>query len=198
MMSRVWSLAALACAATVGLGAQTSSSPTQMPSSQSSQGSSKPQVMVTGCIQRSSETTTGTSGTSSSMNETKYILTNATESSSGSGWRSSTGTSGSSSSGSYGSSPSTSSSMRDTYQLDAADSKLSPHVGHKVEITGTLENSSWSGSSSNQPSSGDRTSSGSDYGSGSSSAQFGSSSSSMNAPKLKVDNVRMISSSCSE
>jgi hypothetical protein len=29
-----------------------------------------------------------------------------------------------------------------SYQLDAADSKLTPHVGHKVEITGTLDQAS--------------------------------------------------------
>src|SRR2546422_1591861 len=56
-----------------------------------------------------------------------------------------------------------------TYRLDAADSMLSPHVGHKVEITGTLE---------------DR---------GDSAPSTSSATSSVpSAPKLKVDNVKMI------
>ena len=28
--------------------------------------------------------------------------------------------------------------MASTYQLDVEDSKLIPHVGHKVEVTGTI------------------------------------------------------------
>jgi hypothetical protein len=56
-----------------------------------------------------------------------------------------------------------------SYRLDAADSKLSPHVGHKVEVSGTLDTSA-------PPS-----------------AAAGSAPA---APKLKVDNVRMIAASC--
>jgi hypothetical protein len=53
-----------------------------------------------------------------------------------------------------------------SYKLDADDSKLAPHVGHKVEITGSLDQAS-----SSSPSS---------------------------SPRLKVDNVKMIASSCSD
>jgi hypothetical protein len=53
-----------------------------------------------------------------------------------------------------------------SYRLDADDSKLAPHVGHKVEITGSLDRAS-----SSSPSS---------------------------SPRLKVDNVKMIASSCSD
>jgi len=53
-----------------------------------------------------------------------------------------------------------------SYRLDGDDSKLSPHVGHKVEITGNLDQAS-----SSTPSS---------------------------SPKLKVDSVKMIASSCSD
>jgi hypothetical protein len=52
-----------------------------------------------------------------------------------------------------------------SYRLDADESKLSPHVGHKVEITGSLDQAS-----SSSPSS---------------------------SPRLKVDNVKMIATSCS-
>jgi hypothetical protein len=53
-----------------------------------------------------------------------------------------------------------------SYRLSAEDSKLSPHVGHKVEISGTVE----------QPSA--------------------SASGAAAAPTLKVDNVRMIAATC--
>jgi hypothetical protein len=53
-----------------------------------------------------------------------------------------------------------------SYKLDADDSKLAPHVGHKVEITGSLDQAS-----SSSPSS---------------------------SPRLKVDNVKMIATTCSD
>ena len=67
--------------------------------------------------------------------------------------------------------------------LDADDSKLSAHVGHKVEITGTLDKSSSSTAPAGSTSS--------------ASSPAGSASSSSMAPKLKVDSVRMIAASCS-
>jgi len=66
-----------------------------------------------------------------------------------------------------------------SYQLDADDSQLTPHVGHKVEITGTVEG----GSSSSRSST---------------SSTGATASSSVSQPKLKVDSVRMVASSCSQ
>jgi hypothetical protein len=60
--------------------------------------------------------------------------------------------------------------MGTTYRLDADASKLTAHVGHKVEITGTLDKSS---SASSSPSS------------------------SASEPQLKVETVKMIAASCS-
>jgi hypothetical protein len=65
-----------------------------------------------------------------------------------------------------------------SYQLDADDSQLTPHVGHKVEISGTVEG----GSSSSRTST----------------SSTATASSSASQPKLKVDSVRMIASSCSQ
>jgi len=62
------------------------------------------------------------------------------------------------------------------YRLDSDDSKLTPHVGHKVTIMGTVEPASSSTSSS--------------------SSSASSSASASNAPKLKVDTVTMVASSC--
>jgi hypothetical protein len=60
-----------------------------------------------------------------------------------------------------------------SYRLDAEDSKLSPHVGHKIEITGTVEDRPMSGP-----------------------GRPGASGSVRDAPKFKVDAVKMIASSC--
>jgi hypothetical protein len=71
--------------------------------------------------------------------------------------------------------------MGSTYRLDADESKLSAHVGHKVEISGTLDSSPSSGGTSPTSAAGST-----------------ASSSSSNAPKLKVDTVRMIAASCTQ
>jgi len=67
-----------------------------------------------------------------------------------------------------------------SYRLSADDAKLTPHVGHKVEISGTLDKAASSASSS------------------ASASPSSSSASSTTAPTLKVDTVKMIAASCSE
>ena len=108
-------------------------------------------ITVEGCIQRSASATatsgaTGTAGSAAS--EAGFMLMSAAKPA---------GTSGSSAS---------SAPIASSYRLDAADSKLSPHVGHKVEISGTLDSASSGGASAAA------------------------------APKLKVDNVKMIAATC--
>ena len=108
-------------------------------------------ITVEGCIQRSASATatsgaTGTAGSAAA--ESGFMLMSAAKPA---------GTSGSSAS---------SAPIASSYRLDAADSKLSPHVGHKVEISGTLDSAS------------------------------GSSASASASPKLKVDNVKMIAATC--
>jgi len=61
-----------------------------------------------------------------------------------------------------------------SYRLDGSETTLTPHVGHKVEITGTLEEQ--------RPAS---------------AAAGGAASGSANAPTLKVDSVKMVSTTCS-
>jgi len=119
-------------------------------------------ITVEGCIQRSASAsaTAGATGTAGSASaDSGFILASAMKPA---------GTSGSSASAS-------SAPIASSYRLDADASKLTPHVGHKVEISGTVEAASSSSSSS------------------SSSA---SSASATAAPKLKVDNVRMIAATC--
>jgi hypothetical protein len=150
MTRRIWSgsCAAIAFGLAVGLAAQ--SQPT-------SQDRSSQDVTVTGCIQRATESPTGTSGTAGAK-DVHFLLKNTT----------------STASSSTESAPAASSTaVASEYRLDADDVKLTPHVGHKVEITGTIEPPM------------------------STAAPESASASKMNAPKLKVNNVRMIAATCS-
>jgi hypothetical protein len=163
---KMFGLALLISATGIGvaLQAQTPSTPTQTPSTSSNAN----KVTVTGCIQRASaQTPTGTSGTSgAAVPDTQFILANASA--------------GTSTAGTSGTANPSSSAMSTAprYRLDdGAESKITPHVGHKVEITGTVDEQS-------HPT-----------GSG---ATAGATSSGAAAPKLKVDSIRMIASSCSE
>jgi hypothetical protein len=103
-------------------------------------------ITVEGCIQKgaSGSATTGTTGTSGSA-PSAFMLTSAEKPA-----------------GAPSSAP-----IASSYRLDAVDSKLSPHVGHKVEISGTL-----------QPPTGS------------------SPSSATASPTLKVDNVKMLAATC--
>ena len=151
---RIWfgTCAAIAVAFTAGVLAQ-DASPAQQPSS-----ASKP-ITVTGCIQKAAQAATGTSGTAtagSAMKEPQFVLANASLSGTGA-----TGTSGSTP-------PIT--AVASEYRLDADEAKLTPHVGHKVEIIGTPE----AAPRATQP----------------------PAASAANAPKLKVDSVKMIAATC--
>ena len=159
---RVGTFGAVACAVAIGVAAQTANPP-QTPnpspspsSSQTKSTSGMDKVTVTGCVQRADTAApTGTSGsTSAASSAPKFILENAKSGSS-------------SSSSTAGTSGSASSATASSYKLDADDAKLTPHVGHKVEISGTVESASSAASSS------------------------------MASPTLKVDSVKMIASTCS-
>lgn len=173
-MTRIWSVAcAVIVAFAVTLIAQDSQR--QKPSS-----SSAKDVTITGCIQRATETPAGTTGTTGTTRmDTKFVLKNAMM-----GPASGTSTTTPPSSPPSTTPPTTTPptttppaatppaagtstmSSGTEYRLDADDSKLSPHVGHKVEIKGKLDETA------------------------------GTSTTTM-APKLKVDSIKMISSSCS-
>jgi hypothetical protein len=119
------------------------------------------EITVTGCIEQSQAqastgepAATGTSGKASGTSKiSKFVLTNPKLQGASAGTPTRSTSSSSSASGAM-------------YQLDARDSKLSPHVGHQVEVTGSLKGG------------------------------FTSSPSGPEAPKLKVESVKMISTSC--
>ena len=113
-------------------------------------------LTVTGCLERQPEAAAarpGAVGTSGRAETPGFILTKIMKPA---------GTAGSSSAA----------PAPATYRLDADDSKLSGHVGQKVEITGML---------ADRPVDND--------------ASKGGISS---APRLKVDNVKMIAATCTE
>ena len=76
--------------------------------------SSADKVVVTGCIQQAPQLPVGTSGAAATPDTSKFILTKASPASDAT-------------------------ATPKTYRLDADDSQLTAHVGHKVEITGTLD-----------------------------------------------------------
>jgi hypothetical protein len=174
--------------ATVVITAQTSSPP------QSSTSSDR-KVTVTGCLKAAPPTsadatapagtagtagTTGTAGTAGTAGAAaasgdtagvgaKFLLTNATVSAAD------TGAAGSTAATSTAGAPSTSAATQ-TYRLMANPEALSPHVGKKVELTGTLV----------------------DQNSPASSASSDAAASPANAPALRVEAGKIVAPSCSE
>jgi hypothetical protein len=137
---------------------------TPSPTAQAARPTSAPTdaITVQGCIQPSVNAVSATpdavaAGTSGSVSTaTAYILARAIKPT-----------------GTTGTTASASAPIASTYQLSAEDSKLTPHVGHKVEITGMLVSPAPSASS-----------------------HAASAPGVAPAPTLKVENVKMIADSC--
>ena len=122
-----------------------------------SESSSAKSITVTGCIQRAEKAPTGTSGAADApvaAAETKFVLKNVMASSSATGTAGTSGTAAEAG------------PVASEYRLDADDAKLTPHVGHKVEITGVAAKPA------------------------------GAAPSAASTPKLKVDSVKMVSATC--
>jgi hypothetical protein len=135
-------------------------------------------VTLEGCIQRNAPanaTTPGATGTAGSA-AGAFVLVNATKSMGNAGAAPNAAAPATGAAGRPSASPS-SAAIGPTYRLDAEDSKLSPHVGHKVEISGTVEE----GSSANAAAA---------------PSAAASNASSANVPKLKVDSIKMMAASC--
>jgi hypothetical protein len=142
-------------------GADTQQPPTGSAQSAARSAAKADSITVEGCIQRSASAsaTAGAAGTAgSASSDSGFILASAMKPA-----------------GTSGSSASSSAPIASSYRLDADASKLTPHVGHKVEISGTVQPAASSSSSA----------------SGSASSASASA-----APTLKVDNVKMIAATC--
>jgi hypothetical protein len=171
--------------------------------------------------------TSGTTGSSTpgatASARSKYILTNAmigpsetaaTASPSGSGSTTPGGsTTGATGTGTAGTTATGSPSARadktmmgTSYMLDGNDSELKNHVGHRVEVKGTVAGGSASGmSSSGSPTGGSATGSSTTSGggaTGSSSTSTGTAGAgghgAMAANHLRVSSIRMLSANCSD
>ena len=141
MRQTLWSISLIVCAMTVGLLAQAPNS---------SPPASKQQVTFSGCVEKAPSDEAAPPAAAPAAS-TQFILTNASATATGAV-------------GTAGSKPAA------KYRLDVDDAKITPHVGHKVEVTGTLEE---------QPGS-----------------AGGATASGASGPKLKVDSVKMIAASC--
>ena len=155
MSKRVWSgvLASIFCG-TVAVAAA------QDPSTAQSGAASGKSMTVSGCIQKAepSAGATGTAGSTAASDTTKFVLKNVSSAAAGAA-----GTAGTA-----GTAGSAAGAMVSEYRLDADDAKLSPHVGHKVEVTGTVDKS----------------------------ASGAASTAATASPKLKVESVKMVSATC--
>lgn len=164
---------------------------------QQSTTSNNDKVTVQGCIQRagSQASTAGTTGTtgstatgstaeSGSMSGAQFVLTNVSNSNTSSS--TAAGTTGTTGSTASSASPSSSEPTASQYRLDDnGQNRLASYVGQKVEVSGTVQNQEAGASST----------AGSTSGTTASSSQ--SASSNESSPKLSVDSIRMIASSCS-
>ena len=113
-------------------------------------------MTISGCIQNAP----APPGVTPSPFAVKYVLANA-KPASGASSNTAIGTSGAS-------------SAANGYRLNGDDKKISPHLNHQVEITGTVQTSSASGG-------------------GAANAAPGSPAA---GPMLKVDSVKMVSATC--
>ena len=167
--------ACAACLAVAGVIAQepnsaappTSSTPQTSQTQQAPPSSSASTMTVTGCIERASQVSPSASTDVGSQDFVliKPAAAAAGSTAGGSGAAGTTGTSGRT-------------NQVVLYRLSSADaSKLTPHVGHKVELTGMLDSSAAAAKPSGTAEAGGSTNS---------------------APAMKVDSVKMIAATCSE
>lgn len=185
MRRTIWTglCGAIIGATTIALAAQTSSTP-QAPQTSAS---ADQRITVTGCLKAAPSTATdttagaaagvaGTSGTTGATGSTdaaaaneKFVLTNATPSTPDAA------AAGAAASTSAADAPKAAAAPAQTYRLVANPTALSPHVGKKLELTGTLQDEKGSPASAS---------------SGAASA--------MNGPALKVESGKVVAASCSE
>ncbi len=182
------------CAAIVGLATAMLGAQTATPQ-QAQTTSSEHRITVTGCLKAAAPSsadatgaatggTTGTAGTTgttaagttatgtagaAATADAKFLLTDAAPSSADA-----TGAAGTTSAATASGSAPTSTSSAKTYRLIANPSALSPHVGKKLELTGTLSDEAGAEGTS--------TSSGPEA----------------NAPKLKVESGKVVAASCTQ
>lgn len=170
MSKTLWvpSFVASVCLATASLAAQaprtsapadpqapSTAAPAPVTAAPSPSSNADKKITISGCVARQPESVSAAAGAPSMP----FTLTNAAAARAGGP----VGTAGS--------------AVAKNYRLDAAESMIAPHVGHKVEITGTVEEAGSTASAS-------------------ASAAGASASSTVAAPKLKAESVKMVAPTC--
>jgi hypothetical protein len=150
MRLKIWSAtcAALALGVSVGMFAQ------DAPAAAGAQADAAKKVVVVGCVAKAEPGATATAGAAAAKDDTKFMLNKAAASETA---------------GTAGTNP-PATPIASEYKLDGTDATLTPHVGHKVEITGTVDEAKG--------------------------ATDAPAASGANAPKLKVVSLKMVSPSC--
>ncbi|MCU1384488.1 MAG: hypothetical protein JWL71_3185 [Acidobacteria bacterium] len=181
-MKRTASMAAaIFLATTLGAMAQ---SPSTTTASSSTTASDK--ITVSGCLQDGSggSSTTASASTTASQSGSYVLMASAPPNADTAAGTSGSTTSSTTATGTTGTTSSAGSSMHNaSYVLEGSSNELKNHVGHRVEVTGTLENNTDHGAASTATST----------------TTSGSASSRMSdgAKTLKVSSVRMIAADCS-
>lgn len=138
--------------------------PTTRPSTaQTMPNSNNAKVTFEGCVQRGMAATSASPGAVGTSGTGSFVLANAKH----------TGAATTAPSAGAPSAPATAANAGTSYRLEWDESKLSPHVGHKVEVTGTLNDQS-----------------NTDTTSGNVAKTSG------NSASLKVESVKMIAATC--
>lgn len=206
-MSRQIAAAALAAIICVACGRSQDTRNTSDQTDASAQNGPVGQIRLIGCLQPF-EQAVGTTGTTASATDTKYMLTHAqyqaaqpqssnsttgapvamrnpvrTEGTQGGSQIGTSSTAKADASATTRDSARTQgtqggSQMASTYRLDSNDSTLSPEVGHKVEIVAMVEESGSIGRETTET------------------KGAGSSNSASSMPKVKVQSIRMIATNC--
>jgi hypothetical protein len=146
MKTRLYAASAVACLCSVALLAQS-------PSPTSGQKSNENRVTVTGCVERADQM--AGSAATTTVDSLAFVLIKASADKP-------TGTSGTA--------PADATAASDRmYRLDGKQDELNPHVGHKVEVSGTVAEAP--------------------------TAPAGATSST-NAPRLRVESIKMIDATC--
>jgi hypothetical protein len=141
------------CVAAAALVAQTSSPTTTASSARKNGSKAGDKITISGCVERADQVASS-AAVGTTVDSLSFVLINTPPQAAG--------TSG------VAGSPRRDASMDKGYRLDAEVGKLNPHVGHKVEIAGTVvEPATTTGAAS-----------------------------SANGPKVKVESIKMLSETC--
>ncbi len=142
------------CMTMAGLVAQTTSTATTGTSAQTGASKAGDKITISGCVERADQVASPAATAGTTVDSLSFVLVNMPPQQVGT-----TGSAGA---------PNRDASMEKGYRLDGEVEKLNPHVGHKVEIAGTVVEA----------------------------ATTNAAASLANGPKVKVKSIKMLSETC--